>query len=70
MSLEVDPLPDESERTAAGRQFHCGFAETLSQTTQLNHPHISDPQNSEIINIYCLKPLNFGVIYFKAIVNN
>lgn len=42
------------------------LCETLSQRTQLSHPHISDPESWAIINVYCFKLLSLGVICFVA----
>ena len=71
VSLEVDPLAQTSFQMTTGLDniLTATSWETLSQNNPAKSPQIPGPQKLyEIINFYCFKLLNFGVICYTTIV--
>lgn len=53
-----------------GWYLDCSFVTDTKPETQLKHVRgFLTHRNYEIMNVCCVKPLNFGVIYYTAIEN-
>lgn len=66
MSFKADP-PSGAHLDDCNSGQHFDF----SQSTQLSHCQIPDPQKKdEIRNVCCFKPLRFGVICHEVIDNS